>query len=257
MGFDYSKEPGQELLNRQLNTEGTPLVSIITPYYNVGKYFEQTFTCVMNQTFPWFEWIIVNDGSTNKEDIALMESFAAKDSRIKVLHKENGGISTARNLGIRESTAEIIVPLDADDLIVPTYIEQIYWGLYFHPDAAWCYTDTIGFGTQEYQWIKEFSSERMKTENLLVCTAGIRKSAIEQAGYYLEDVKHFNEDWYMWLILLGKGKYPVHIKNNGFWYRRNDTGVLSIVRNDEDVKKKAKELIEQVNLSCSSAFRKA
>ena len=64
MEFDYTKEPGKVRLNRNLNTEDTPLVSIITPYYNAGKYFEQTFNCVMNQTFPWFEWIIVNDGST-------------------------------------------------------------------------------------------------------------------------------------------------------------------------------------------------
>ena len=64
MEFDYTKEPGRELLQRGLNHEGTPLVSIITPYYNAGKYFEQTFNCVMNQTFPWFEWIGVDDGST-------------------------------------------------------------------------------------------------------------------------------------------------------------------------------------------------
>jgi len=245
MEFDFTKEPGRKLLNRQLNTEGTPLVSIITPYYNAGKYFEQTFNCVMNQTFPWFEWIIVNDGSTNETDVALLKQFAAKDIRIKILHKDNGGISAARNMGIKESTTDIIVPLDADDLIAPTYIEHIYWGLYFNTNAAWCYTDSVGFGTQNYLWEKQFSSEYMKRKNILVCTAGIRKEAIESIGYYLEDVKHFNEDWYMWLILLGKGKYPVHIKNNGFWYRRNDTGVLSIVKNDEDVKKKAKELIEQ------------
>lgn len=245
MEFDYGKEPGKVLLNRKLNTEGTPLVSIITPYYNAGTYFEQTYRCVLNQTFPWFEWIIVNDGSTRQEDVVLLEQLAEKDARIRVLHKENGGISSARNMGIKASKAEIIVPLDADDLIEPTYIELIYWGLYFNPEATWSYTDSLGFGTQEYQWRKQFSSEYMKVHNILVCTAGIRKSAIIAAGYYLEDVKYFNEDWYMWLILLSKGQYPVHIKNYGFWYRRNDSGVLSKIQNEESIKEKARDLIEE------------
>ncbi len=245
MGFDYSKEPGKKLLERKLNTEGRPLVSIITPYYNAGTYFEQTYNCVLNQTFPWFEWIIVNDGSTKQEDVALLEEFAAKDNRIKVYHKVNGGISTARNRGIKESNTDIIIPLDADDLIEATYIELIYWGMYFNPDAAWCYTDSLGFGTQEYLWKKQFSSEYMKVNNILVCTAGIRKSAIEKAGYYLEGEKHFNEDWYMWLILLGQQEYPVHINNYGFWYRRNDTGVLSIVKNDKEIREKAQKLITE------------
>ncbi len=55
MNFDFTKEPGKVRLERGLTTEGTPLVSIITPYYNAGKHFEQTFNCVMNQSFPWFE----------------------------------------------------------------------------------------------------------------------------------------------------------------------------------------------------------
>ena len=65
MEFDYAKEPGRKLLISNRESDGKPLVSIITPYYNAGKYFKQTFNCVMNQTFPWFEWIIVDDGSTD------------------------------------------------------------------------------------------------------------------------------------------------------------------------------------------------
>ena len=76
MEFDYTKEPGRKLLQRGLTHEGMPLVSIITPYYNAGKYFEQTFNCVMNQTFPWFEWIIVDDGSTKQEDIEILRKLA-------------------------------------------------------------------------------------------------------------------------------------------------------------------------------------
>ena len=85
MEFDYTKEPGQKLLSRNQSNDGKPLVSIITPYYNAGKYFEQTFNCVMNQTFPWFEWIIADDGSTNINEVVILHNYAEKVNRIRVI----------------------------------------------------------------------------------------------------------------------------------------------------------------------------
>ena len=246
MGFDYSKEPGKKLLDRKLNTEGRPLVSIITPYYNAGTYFEQTYNCVLNQTFPWFEWIIVNDGSTKQEDVALLEKFAAKDNRIKVYHKENGGISTARNMGIKESKTDIIIPLDADDLIVPTFVEVMYWGLFFNPDATWCYSNNIGFENQEYLWDKPFNTTLLKTYNFLTYCAAIRKKDLLEVGCYDEITKHYFEDWRTWLKLLSESKTPVKSSMYGFWYRRLDTGVLPIVSNDKKTKELANKLIAEV-----------
>lgn len=246
MEFDYGKEPGKVLLNRKLNTEGTPLVSIITPYYNAGKYFEQTYRCVLNQTFPWFEWIIVNDGSTKQEDVVLLEQLAAKDARIRVLHKENGGQSSARNLAIKHSCTEIIIPLDADDLIQPNFFEYLYWGLYFHPEAAWCYTDSVGFGIQQYLWKKEFSSAYMKINNILVCTAAIRKKVILSVGGYPEKQHAFDEDWALWLLLLQKGYPPVHLASTGFWYRRTDDGMSATVRSSKGLEKKSADTIKKL-----------
>lgn len=243
MNFDFTKEPGRELLHRGLSHDGAPLVSIITPFYNAGNYFEQTFNCVMNQTFPWFEWIIVNDGSTRSEDVRLLERFAEKDDRITVIHKENGGISTARNAGLHHASTDILIFLDADDLIAPTYAEELFFALIMHPEAAWAYTNCVGFGAQEYLWRKNFSAERMKTENLLVCSAAIRKEWLLRIGGYDESEKHFFEDWHTWLKLLSLGAFPVHVKGNLFWYRRNDSGVLSIVSENSDARLRAQEMI--------------
>ena len=245
MNFDYTKEPGRCLLNRGMRHDGAPLVSIITPYYNAGKYFEQTFNCVMNQTFPWFEWIIVDDGSTDAESVSILARFAARDDRIKTIRKENGGISTARNAAIRASASEIIVPLDADDLIIPTFVETLFYALAKHPEAAWAYMDNVGFGTDEYMWIKSFSASRMKEENLLVCTAAIRKCWIEMAGGYTEAEKHCNEDWVLWLRLLSMEGYPVHVKGFGFWYRRLDSGVLSVVDKESEKRQRARKLVAE------------
>ena len=246
MKFDYKQEPGKVLIQQEQHTDIDPLVTIITPFYNSGKHFTQTYNCVINQTFPWFEWIIVNDGSTNQEDINLLLTLKNRDSRITLLEKENGGIASARNMAIRYSRTDFIVPLDADDLISATYIEINYWALVHNPNAAWSYTDSVGFGTQEYLWKKSFSSEIMKVNNLLTCTAMIRKSAFEQVGLYSELDKHFNEDWYSWLKLLAKQYYPLHLSGYYFWYRRNDSGVLSQVNNNKAVKKKSIKAIKKI-----------
>lgn len=122
MEFDFSKQPGRTYQGKKAFDSKKTLMSVITPFYNAGKYFEQTFNSVMNQTFPWFEWIIVNDGSNNAEDITVLETFCKKDERIRVVVQENGGLACARNTGIAEAKTEIIVPLDADDLIAPQYL---------------------------------------------------------------------------------------------------------------------------------------
>ena len=256
MEFDYTKEPGRELLQRGLNHEGTPLVSIITPYYNAGKYFEQTFNCVMNQTFPWFEWIIVDDGSTDEDSVKLLKRLAAADERIVLKRQANGGQSAARNAGIEASTTKIIVPLDADDLIAPTFLEETYFALAKHPEAAWAYTDSVGFGAQEYVWRQPFSASRMKDENLLVCTAAIRKQWLEKVGGYAVADHYYDEDWHLWLQLLSQGAAPVHLSGLRFWYRRSASGMQQSVQRDrtlwEASKKKIEEAGKNVDTSVSA-----
>ena len=254
MEFDYTKEPGRELFQRDLNHEGTPLVSIITPYYNAGKYFEQTFNCVMNQTFPWFEWIIVDDGSTKQEDIEILRKLAEKDNRITVIRKENGGISTARNAAIRIATADIIVPLDADDLISPTYVETLYWALIKNPEYSWSYSCNVGFQNQEYLWDKPFDAETLKTYNFLVYSGAIRKNAIDLVNGYDEIAKHYYEDWRMWLKLLSAHLKPVKVRSYSFWYRRLDTGVLSIVNKDPSIQNLAQKLIDEVAATADTSI---
>lgn len=255
MEFDFTKEPGRKLLNRAVNKEnGEPLVSIITPYYNAGKYFEQTFNCIMNQSFPWFEWIIVDDGSTDEQSVQTLASFAAKDDRIRVFHKENGGISTARNLGIKNSKTDIILPLDGDDLIEPTYVETLYWALYYNPDCAWAYSNSVGFQGKQYVWNKPFDAELLKTDNFLTNCAAIRKKDLEEVGCYDEITKHYNEDWRLWLKMLSAHKKPVKTSGYGFWYRRLDTGVLSVVKTDSETQKLATQLIEEVAATADTSI---
>lgn len=93
-----------------------PLVSVIIPVYNTQDYLKACIESVQNQTYPNLEILLVDDGSTDRSG-ALCEEYAAQDERIRVFHKENGGPSEARNMGIRQANGEYFCFLDSDDLL--------------------------------------------------------------------------------------------------------------------------------------------
>lgn len=90
------------------------IVSIIVPIYNVELYLNECLESIINQTYTNLEIILVNDGSKDSSGI-ICDTYAAKDKRIKVIHKINGGLSNARNTGILESNGDYLVFIDSDD----------------------------------------------------------------------------------------------------------------------------------------------
>lgn len=245
MEFDYGQQPGLTRWNQGLVNTEAPLVSIITPFYNSGTHLQQTCNCVLDQTFPYFEWIIVDDGSTKEEEVRCLEEIAAQDPRIRVLHKENGGPSSARNYAVQHSRADLILPLDADDLLEPTFVEYCWWMLQKNPGAAWAFADCVGFQGQEYLWAKPFDPLALKRENQLVITALIRKDVFLEIGGYREEPKHFNEDWYSWLQIVARGGYPAQCTGEYlFWYRRSGGGELSSILNNRETAAVNKRMID-------------
>ncbi|MBO5947125.1 MAG: glycosyltransferase [Alphaproteobacteria bacterium] len=99
-----------------------PAISVIIPIYNVEKYLRRCLDSVQNQTFQDWEAICVNDGSPDNSADILAE-YAAKDARFKIVDKENGGLSDARNAGMKVATGEYILYLDSDDFIHPQTME--------------------------------------------------------------------------------------------------------------------------------------
>ncbi|QHL89093.1 glycosyltransferase [Nibribacter ruber] len=100
----------------------SPKISVVIPLYNKGAYIAATLQSVLRQTFPSFEVIIVDDGSTDQGP-AVVETF--QDSRLRIVHQSNLGVSAARNQGIRLAQAPYIAFLDADDFWQPTYLEEM------------------------------------------------------------------------------------------------------------------------------------
>lgn len=102
----------------------SPRFSIVVPCYNVVQYLDECLDSVARQTFADFEVLLVNDGSTDGT-LALCRKRASSDSRIRVIDKENGGLSDARNRGMEECRGEYLVFLDSDDFIEPAALEEI------------------------------------------------------------------------------------------------------------------------------------
>ena len=100
-------------------------VSVIIPVYNVEKYLQRCFDSVVNQTLKDIEIILVNDGSTDSSG-EMCDRLAKTDNRVKVIHKENGGLSDARNVGIEAAKGEFLSFIDSDDYVVPDMLEYLY-----------------------------------------------------------------------------------------------------------------------------------
>lgn len=102
-----------------------PLISIVVPVYNVEKYVQTCIQSIINQTYQNLEIILVDDGSTDCSG-KICDDMARQDKRIYVIHKENGGLSDARNVGIDRATGKLIMFVDSDDYLTEKMIEKLY-----------------------------------------------------------------------------------------------------------------------------------
>lgn len=180
--------------------EPKPLVSFIVPFYNDGITLQKTIESIFKQTYQKFEIWVINDGSTDDKSIAVLESLFGKP-KINILHQDNAGPSVARNNAIKHAKGEIIVPLDADDLIVPDALEKALILFQQDPSVEMIYGDLRFFG--EKNDVKKqavFSLEKQFLFNQIAVCAFLKKSVFDKVGYYDAFLsKPGLEDWEFWL----------------------------------------------------------
>lgn len=124
-------------------------ISIIIPVYNSEKYLEECLDSILNQNYTNIEVVLVNDGSVDSSE-TICKKYAKKDKRIKLINKENGGVSSARNRGIIECTGDYIMFIDSDDMLHQKALENISNNI--------CENDTIVFGyTRKYKHKEEIN----------------------------------------------------------------------------------------------------
>ena len=243
--FNFKQIPGLEL-NKDILNSGEPLISIATAYYNCKDYIMQTAYSVINQTFPYWEWNIINDGSTEEGTTEILEQLENLDSRIHIYNQKNAGRLNARDNAVKKANCDLVFILDSDDVIDKTYLECSYFTMLTNPDATWAYADTVTFDGQNFLWKKVFDCEQEKKDNILPVCALIKKKAILDVGGYSAVDKDVHEDWHMWLRMIEKGYYPVRMNYYAFWYRsKKEGGTMASIKNDKQKQKHAEEEIEK------------
>jgi glycosyltransferase involved in cell wall biosynthesis len=195
-----------------------PRVSVIIPCFNHGKYLADSIGSVLGQTFKGIEIIVVNDGSTDSETIAILDSLDGKGYR--VIHIQNQGLAAARNAGIACCRGEYILPLDADDRISQDFVRRAVNHLDVDPRLGVVYSKVRYFGELEGVWEQpEFSLGRILIENMIVASAVFRKKDWLTVGGYRENMKEGWEDWDFWLSLFEIPRKVCRLEDDLFYYR--------------------------------------
>lgn len=183
------------------------MVSVVISSYNATDFIEDTIQSVINQsTYDW-ELIIVNDGSTDNT-LAIAEELALTDNRIRVFDKTNGGVSSARNFGIKKSKGDFLAFLDADDVWAPTFLQSCLGALEKNLDWGIVQTDLAiidELGQETGQSKKAKSGELLNNileweEHTMTPPSGVlvRRKVIETIGVFDENISNnADQDFYI------------------------------------------------------------
>lgn len=217
-----------------MTSEKQPRVSVLMPVYNAERYLGEAIESILNQTFENFEFIIVNDGSTDRS-LEIIRDFEKKDSRIKLISRPNTGIVGALNDGLEAARGEYIARMDADDISLPDRLEVQVEFLDSHPDFVIvgghaCVVDPDGEVLKLYA--RPLHHEKIM-EQLLQADGGaivhpvamLRKSALEKVGRYRKEFE-FIEDLDLYLRLLECGKFA-NIDQTLIYYRQHLTNITT------------------------------
>ena len=224
--------------------ESEPLVSIVVPCYNQSHFLDDALESVLNQSYTNWECIIVNDGSPD-DTVIIAQYWVKTDVRFKYVERENGGLSRARNTGIRFSEGTLILPLDADDILHKDYLSILVPVLIQNDNLAIVSCNTGFFTTnpnEVYFKLQPKGSEikNLLYQNQLIATSLFKKTSWECVGGYDESMKSGFEDWEFWLrVLKVERKTYQIIPEILFYYRKSEESMLmDTVANYQEVIKK-------------------
>ena len=216
------------------------MISIIVPMYNACKTIERCLRSIMNQSFPDLEIIVIDDGSVD-ESQTIVKELAQKDDRIRYFRQENGGVSSARNHGIDESTGEYICFVDSDDAVTENYIALLYNSIHEkHSDVAMCGYSEITDGKKTERLItaeEERSLQGLLKTDLYVlrsymCSPGMkiyRADMIKQSHLRFREDMALAEDQYFNFHYFELSKTVAFVNEPIYIYYRHGFGLSRAV----------------------------
>jgi O-antigen biosynthesis protein len=200
-----------------------PLVSIVIPCYNYGKYVEGAINSVLAQTFMNLEILVIDDGSTDIYTIDFLKTLSCPKTR--VIQQINQGLAETRNNGAAAAVGKYVCYLDADDLLEPTYLEKTLTILESDESLGSCYTWVQCFGDINSVWqTQDLEPFTLKDGNTAPSHSVIRKQAWEDVkrqngSGFLTKYNSFFEDWVFWIDIVQCGYRGQVIKEPLIRYR--------------------------------------
>jgi len=249
-------------LEENYNVSISPKVSVIVPVYNVEKYLEKCLESLINQTLNEIEIIVVNDGSTDNS-LNIIEKYAQKDYRIKIINQKNQGLSGARNSGFKLARGEYISFIDSDDWVDNDFLEKLY-------NSAISNNVSIAISTiirkrektQKYrvhyteEKIYETLEDKINICNIPTCcyvwNKLYKKSLLENSEF---TVGRFYEDVLWTPEIIKKADKIITVPNTNYYYRVNNSSIVKKCQSpkkQEDsyfAKKCLKKFFEDNNLN--------
>lgn len=187
-----------------------PLISVIVPIYNVEEYLPRCIDSIINQEYKNLEIILVDDGSPDNSP-KICDEYAKKDNRIQVIHKKNGGLSDARNTGLRAAIGEYVAFIDSDDWIETDFISTLYRGIKNGADIAECATRLFDYNDQtlKVRGSKEGKISRNDALIKLILEQGVYQTVCDKLykTYLIRDIpfvvgKYHEDDFWTWQVFM-------------------------------------------------------
>lgn len=221
-------------------------VSIITPCYNDGAYLEETIRSVRSQTYTNWEMIVIDDGSDDANTLKVLDKIRNEEN-VRVLRTQRLRPAGARNEGIAAADGEYILPVDADDLIEPTYLERAVEKMEENPQLGIVYCHADLFGEKSGPWeLPDYTLDTMLLDNVIFVTALFRRVDWESVGGFRTNMQHGMEDYDFWLAILELGREVYQLPETLFHYRiKVSSRTTQFQQNAEIVKETYKAIYYQ------------
>lgn len=221
-----------------------PKLSVIIPCFNSEATLNATLESVFKQSLSDWEAIIVNDGSLDNLG-SIAKQWVEKDNRFKYFEKENGGLGSARNYGIKKAKGRFILPLDSDNKVRPLFAETAIDSFLVNQDVGVVYGNAMYFGEKEGIWtMGNFNKYRLMVNNYIDACALIKKSVFDDVGLYDEHLPYQgHEDWEFWLRVINSKYKFLYIDMIAFNYRVEKQSMINSF--DKDMMTKNTDYIKR------------
>lgn len=209
-------------------TTSTPIVSIIIPVYNTEKYLRRCLDSIVAQTYKNFECILVDDGSTDASG-KICDEYGEKDNRFRVIHKENGGVATARQTGTDATNGKYIIHADPDDWIEPEMLEQMHAkAKESDADVIICDFYSTNYKNEDTLFIQKptsFEPHKIMQDIVLfhrlhgsLCNKLAKRACYIKYGLHFTPGINYCEDVLIWVQLFQHSEIKVAYLNKAFYH---------------------------------------